>query len=127
MDSKPICSIEDVPEGEARGFDVDRGGEAVLSLILAKRGGQIFAYENRCPHLGTPLDWRPDRLLDVTGEYLICATHGALFQFEDGHCLVGPCVGQGLRPLEIEVADEVVRLVVNEATESSMGPIMGPS
>ena len=111
MDSLAICSVEDVPEGDARGFELKSGEESLLSLILAKRDGQIFAYENRCPHRGTPLDWRPDRLLDVTGEYLICATHGALFRFEDGDCVVGPCVGEGLRPIRVEVVDGRVRWV----------------
>jgi nitrite reductase/ring-hydroxylating ferredoxin subunit len=122
-----ICELDEVPEGDARGFVVDTAGEAgearadesggddapaeraaarrraALRVIVVRRAGAVFVYENRCPHRGTPLDWAPDRFLDSEGEHLMCATHGALFRVEDGHCLAGPCAGDALRPLNFEL------------------------
>lgn len=28
-----------------------------------------------------------------------CATHGALFEIETGHCIAGPCLGQNLQKI----------------------------
>lgn len=72
-----------------------------LSLILLQWQGRTRAYCNACPHRGTPLNLLPDRFFDVSGRYLQCTTHGALFRPEDGYCVVGPCVGCTLIPLPL--------------------------
>ena len=61
------------------------------------------AYVNACPHIGTPLDWVPDRFLSRDGTRIICATHGAEFRINDGFCTRGPCVGASLEPLLITI------------------------
>jgi nitrite reductase/ring-hydroxylating ferredoxin subunit len=86
----------DVPEGQARGAII-QGREAVV----VRRGGVLFAYENRCPHQGTPLETFPDKFLNGDGSLLICSTHGARFRVEDGYCVSGPCKGARLRPLDL--------------------------
>lgn len=98
-EERALASFEELLEGQARGFDVDCGQRRPLRLLVVRRNGDLFVYENRCPHRGTPLDWFPNNFLDQSGEHLICATHGALFRIEDGECLAGPCVGEHLRPL----------------------------
>ena len=72
------------------------------------QGGAVHLVESRCPHRGTPLDWVPDRLFDRTGRYLVCATHGALFQVEDGVCVSGPCFGDQLTPVPLAIEDGVL-------------------
>ena len=49
--------------------------------------------------------------LDETGQQLVCVTHGARFNVSDGVCTQGPCVGDKLRVVEIDVegADVVLR------------------
>jgi nitrite reductase/ring-hydroxylating ferredoxin subunit len=47
------------------------------------------------------LDWKPGEFFDSSQLYLICATHGALFDPASGACLGGPCNGCGLRPLRV--------------------------
>lgn len=95
-----ICALDDVPEGQARGFDVD-GRE----LVVVRRAGW-FVYVNECPHQGTSLDWAPGRFLSSDGRHLQCATHGALFQVEDGLCITGPCRAQSLTPVVVEERDD---------------------
>jgi nitrite reductase/ring-hydroxylating ferredoxin subunit len=71
----------------------------------------VVAYENVCPHAGSPLDWLPDRFLDVDRRRILCATHGALFRIADGHCIGGPCAGKSLTPVLIRIADGAIYLV----------------
>jgi nitrite reductase/ring-hydroxylating ferredoxin subunit len=100
--SRLLCRLEDVPEGGGKEFwfgaDMQRFG-----VFLLRQGGEIRAYRNSCPHLGTPLNIRPDRFLDIAKEHIICATHGALFRITDGFCLRGPCIGASLETVAIEI------------------------
>lgn len=66
-----------------------------LSLILRRRGDDIRAWLNVCPHAGRRLDWAPGRFLLDKG-HLVCAAHGASFELEHGLCISGPCRGQSL-------------------------------
>lgn len=88
----------DVPEGQARGVTTGDGPTA-LEAVYVRRGGVLYAYENKCPHQGTPLETFPDKFLNEDGSLLICSTHGARFRVEDGFCISGPCKGARLRRL----------------------------
>ena len=100
MSLRRLCRLDDVPEGGGKGFWFGED-TARFGVFLIRQGDDIHAYENSCPHRGTPLDWRPDRFLDRDGNHILCATHGALFRIEDGFCLSGPCAGASLRALAV--------------------------
>lgn len=68
-----------------------------------KYQAQVYAYENRCPHLGTQLDWLPGEFMDEQRRYIICATHGALFEPATGKCVLGPCKAQCLNALDFQI------------------------
>ncbi len=110
-----ICEPDvDLPAGDgpvARGFTVDTTS-GTRELIVVRAAGELKVYENRCPHTGVALNWLPDQFLDVQGELLQCATHGALFDPRDGRCLRGPCVGQSLHVVAAHVEDGVLYLEV---------------
>ena len=110
VDAQTRCRIGDVPDGDARGFTLIDGAGQTRSVIVVRLGDEARVYENRCPHRGTPLDWRPDRFLDSTGEHLICATHGATFRLEDGLCLSGPCLGDALTAVPSRLEDGEISL-----------------
>jgi nitrite reductase/ring-hydroxylating ferredoxin subunit len=101
MNRRVICTLEQLPEGEPRGFAL--AGEPPLALILLRCGDSVLAYRNSCPHTGVNLEWQPDRFLDISGRYLQCATHGALFRPGDGYCVRGPCAGDSLEGLPVVV------------------------
>ena len=63
--------------------------------------GTVRAYVNRCPHAGTELDWQPGEFYEESGLYLVCSTHGALFEPSTGYCVAGPCRGASLEPLQV--------------------------
>ncbi|KAF7599105.1 MAG: (2Fe-2S)-binding protein [Candidatus Dactylopiibacterium carminicum] len=96
-----ICTVAELTDGgEARRFELDLAGERVPAFAQRWQG-QVYAYVNRCAHIPIELDWNPGKLLDDSGQYLICATHGALYAPDSGECLAGPCAGQRLRALAV--------------------------
>lgn len=114
--TEPLCALDDVADGEARSFETG-AVDGVGAVIVARQGARVFGYANRCPHVGTPLDWVPDRLMDFSGRHLRCATHGATFRVEDGVCIAGPCEGDALRPVPLELRDGKVWLAVAKAAD----------
>ena len=110
MSPRPLCRIEEVPEGGALGFRFGSGPD-FAAILVVKRQGALYAYVNSCPHLGTPLDFLPDRFLDRDGRHLLCATHGARLRIEDGYCVDGPCLGKSLRAAAIRVEGGMVALL----------------
>jgi nitrite reductase/ring-hydroxylating ferredoxin subunit len=75
-----LCRLDDIPDGGARGFAGATG--AFTGLFAIRRGQQVFAYVNSCPHIGVPLDWAPDRFLSTDRSRIVCAMHGAEFRIE---------------------------------------------
>jgi nitrite reductase/ring-hydroxylating ferredoxin subunit len=103
------CAVDAIPDPGARGF-VIHSPRGPLAILVARRGPEVFAYFNVCPHTGVNLDWVPDRFLDVTSRFLQCATHGALFRLQDGFCIDGPCAGRSLRAVPLSAAGGQVEI-----------------
>ena len=59
------------------------------------------AFINRCGHIAVNLDFKPGHFFDEDGEFLVCSTHGALYEPKTGACQGGPCYGVGLEPLSV--------------------------
>lgn len=108
-----LCGEDEIAEGGGRGFRLVVGSETV-AVFVVRKDGVLAAYRNSCPHVGSPLDWRPDHFFDVTGAYLLCATHGALFRPADGYCIRGPCAGKSLAAVPITVEGGEIFLVEAE-------------
>lgn len=104
-----LCALEAVPEGAVKHV-ADPGAISGFGLILTRSGDAVSAYRNQCPHAGRPLDWAPGRFLIDQGR-LVCAAHGATFTLPDGTCVAGPCRGERLTPVAVEVRDGQVLLV----------------
>lgn len=109
MTPPPLCRLEDIPDGQAKGFTLGSGRDQ-RRLLVARRGDRVFGYQNECPHARTPLDWTPDRFMSLDGLFLQCATHGALFRVNDGFCVQGPCAGRSLAPVAVHLTDGAVFL-----------------
>jgi nitrite reductase/ring-hydroxylating ferredoxin subunit len=104
-----LCAFDELEENASKGFSVRLEG-AEREIFVVRRDGQVYGYQNICPHRGTNLDWMPDQFMDPDREFIQCATHDARFQVEDGMCVVGPCLGQSLTPATVQVVDGQVVL-----------------
>lgn len=87
------------------------GGEGAATGFAVRHGGAVHAFVNRCPHMGTELDWQPGEFFEMSGVYLVCATHGALFEPATGLCVAGPCKGASLETLRTREQDGRVLLL----------------
>jgi nitrite reductase/ring-hydroxylating ferredoxin subunit len=72
-----LADALDIGEGKARAFSAGK-----LSLVLARVQGKIYAFENKCPHLGLPLAKG-----EIEGTAIRCPWHGAYFDIRSGENL----------------------------------------
>ncbi|NDK38290.1 Rieske (2Fe-2S) protein [Pseudoxanthomonas gei] len=97
MEDGSFAEVEAVVDGTAE------------SLILHRSGSNVHAWLNVCPHAGRRLDWAPGKFLKSKEGHLVCAAHGASFELAGGTCIAGPCRGDSLRAISVEVREgEVV-------------------
>jgi nitrite reductase/ring-hydroxylating ferredoxin subunit len=100
-----ICRRDALTDGGlATRFQLEFDGRSLAAFVVAY-DGEVFGYVNSCPHRGTELDWQAGEVFDDAGLYLVCATHGALFEPDSGRCVGGPCQGALLPKVAIEVID----------------------
>lgn len=104
-----ICRLSEIGDPGSRAFAIGKGDWPLRGFIV-RVGAEVFAYVNRCPHAGHPLNWRPDEFLTQDKTSIMCRSHGALFERTTGKCLAGPCAGQGLRALSARIEDDLVIL-----------------
>jgi len=96
-----ICTSAVLLDGGAGvRFEVERAGTALPAFAVRFRG-VVRAYVNECRHQATELDWNPGEFFDAERLYLICATHGALYQPDTGMCIEGPCRGARLATVAV--------------------------
>ncbi|MDO6452818.1 Rieske 2Fe-2S domain-containing protein [Neptunomonas phycophila] len=101
-DQLRLCHIDDIAEGEAKGFLVNDDGNDTFFIV--KSEGKLFGWFNSCPHIdGAPMAWRKDAYLNAKRSHIACHAHGALFEPKTGLCIQGPCVGKTLESVTIKV------------------------
>ncbi len=103
----PLCNSADLVDGgEAVPFDVVHGGQTCRAFAI-RFEGRAHAYLNRCTHVGMEMVSPPIPFFIDTGQWLLCATHGAAYAPDTGKCAGGPCNG-GLVKIALTEADGVV-------------------
>jgi nitrite reductase/ring-hydroxylating ferredoxin subunit/uncharacterized membrane protein len=75
-----------LPEAELTENSMKRGQAGEVSVLLAKKNGEIFALANTCSHLGGPL-CDGDLLEDCS---VRCPWHHSVFSLKDGSVIAGP-------------------------------------
>ena len=108
-----VCGSADLAEGgDGVRFEWAGAGEGgcALQAFVVRYDGRARAFVNRCAHVAMELDWLPGRFFDDAGLYLVCATHGALYEPDTGRCVAGPCRGAALVALHCEEVDGRVRV-----------------
>lgn len=103
MSPRPVlCRLADLDATGAKGASVGEWPDE-LRVVIVRDGNTVRAYQNRCPHMFSSLESRPDHFLDADRVHLVCAVHGARFRMSDGVCVDGPCQGDALSAVSIVV------------------------
>jgi nitrite reductase/ring-hydroxylating ferredoxin subunit len=106
-----ICASNALAEkGKGVRFELPVEDGVMAHAFAVRYCGKVYAYLNRCAHIGIELDWNAGEFFDESGLYLICTTHGAIYLPDSGECVDGPCRGRRLQRLDIEERDGSVYL-----------------
>ena len=107
-----ICGSADLEsQGKGVNFMVESDGRQMPAFAI-RYHNEPHAYLNRCAHLFLELDWESGEFFDTSGDYIICANHGALFEPNSGECVNGPCYGASLT--KIAVTENANGVFVND-------------
>jgi nitrite reductase/ring-hydroxylating ferredoxin subunit len=99
-----LCHLEQLAPGQSLGFSIKNVGQDDFFLI--NNGGRIVGYKNSCPHWpGASMPVFKNRYLDSESRYIVCSGHGALFEVDTGACIKGPCAGQRLASINLEITE----------------------
>ena len=107
----PVCSLDKLKTICSYGCQITINGQET-HYFLVYHDNQVYSYLNQCPHTGINLNWMPNQFLDRNNELIQCATHGALFNIEDGFCIRGPCVGDRLHKVKNVIIDNHIHLIL---------------
>ena len=99
-----VARLGELEPGKTKKFVLDVGGREVECFVLNWQGAH-HAFVNRCRHIALGLDWVENRFFDEDGRYILCATHGALFEPDSGECVGGPPFGKRLIRVPLEVRE----------------------
>jgi nitrite reductase/ring-hydroxylating ferredoxin subunit len=102
-----LCATAAIDDGEARLFERVDGKERV-GVVLVRDGDAFHAYLNACPHFGIPLD--VGNGIKTFRKHVLCVNHYAVFRFDTGECIDGPCLGASLPGVPVVVREGSVWL-----------------
>jgi len=99
---RALCRLDEIPNGEARGFVVEVGASS-QEIFIVRKDKIAFGYLNSCPHAHWPLEFIENQFMTLDKRHIQCVNHGARFEIETGRCLHGPCKGKSLNPFPIKL------------------------
>lgn len=102
-----VGRLAEIEDPGCREFTIGEG-EWPFRGFVVRQGERVFAYQNSCMHVGSPLNWAPDAFLTKDRQSIMCAMHGAQYEIDTGFCFAGPCRGKSLQKVDVEVRDGTV-------------------
>lgn len=97
-------------------FAMPMYGEHATGFVVRFKG-RVYAYVNQCAHVPVELDWQQGEFFTPTKDYLICATHGAHYVPNTGECVMGPCKGKQLKPMQVVEKDQKIVVDLQSAAQ----------
>lgn len=95
-----VCRLDDIDEGRGKCVEV-----AGLELALFRRGAEVFALENSCPHRGGAIAFG-----DLRGDTVFCPLHAWPFDLRSGRCLEFADASLRVFPVRVEGGEVRVEL-----------------
>ena len=84
--------LNELPDNQSVEVEVNN-----KSLILHRRGGQVYATDIYCPHADVRLDPR-----NTSGDLILCKAHGYRSNIKTGECLEETNIRLGTFPTMVE-------------------------
>jgi len=105
-----LCNENDIPEADVKELILASESKQPFRIILHRIGGKIRCFMNKCPHFSIPLNVHPGQFFTSDRSKLMCATHYAVFDLDNGFCTDGPCMGSSLEAIPVELSAGAVRV-----------------
>ncbi len=84
----------------------------LTSILLMLTGDKYQGFKNLCPHQGRRMDYSLVKFLTTPQGNIVCPAHGAEFKPDSGLCVNGPCLGESLQEVHIEVNEGFVFAII---------------
>ena len=111
--AQPLARLDALPPDSLHEVEAMVEGDAESLLLHRDARGDVRAWLNVCPHAGRRLDWAPGKFLRAKDGQLVCAAHGATFDLANGECTAGPCRGEALRQVVLDVHDGEISIALS--------------
>lgn len=105
-----LAQLDDIADGGALLLTLE-DKQPPFRIILLRSGEQVFAYVNRCAHLGVPLAAKAEHLYLKPHQNITCSVHYARFRWADGVCDYGDCAGEALLGIPVEMVGKNIVIV----------------
>ncbi|MAS00416.1 MAG: Rieske (2Fe-2S) protein [Nitrosomonadales bacterium] len=89
---------------------LENGQDQAGFIVFFKN--KYYAYKNKCQHLEVELDWDNNEFFEDEDKFIVCATHGALYEPSTGKCIFGPCQGKYLEILNLKVLPDQLIITI---------------
>lgn len=113
-----LVAVHALAPGEAEVVQFPEGRVPYRSILVLRVDDGFRAFWNVCRHLPVPLDGGL-MIAPIEDGTLLCTTHGARYELDDGACTAGPCKGSPLEAIEIRVVDG--KVVATVSTDGGAG------
>lgn len=107
-----LAKIKEIDEAVWYEFNLQTDS-SLISLMLLFQNGEYIAFKNSCPHQGRRMNYSVGKFLITSEGNLVCPAHGAEFKPDNGLCINGPCLGESLEPIHIQLNDDSVFAIIS--------------
>ena len=94
-------------------FAIPQLGQFATGFVVRYQG-KAHAYVNQCAHVPIELDWKQGEFFTLAKDYIICATHGANYTPDTGHCVMGPCKGKSLQAIPVTEQNQQITIHIDK-------------
>jgi nitrite reductase/ring-hydroxylating ferredoxin subunit len=98
-----ICPLQDVPDDNTLCLEING-----FPVLLLRRGDDIRAFVNACPHQYLPLNHKGVRLMSADKTILRCTNHSAGFRADTGEGVEGFGIGECLDAIPVTLDNGMI-------------------